>query len=123
MIAAVDRLFTEPAQHDPLGVRRRAGVSGSNGADIGQILALSDVLVSQRAFQQQVADQFAAVRRDIADMRQQIAVLTQNTDRQFAEMRQEVAAYHATVVGHGILISELDERLKLVEDRLGPEPL
>jgi len=41
------------------------------------------------------------------------------TDLRFDELRQEIREYHAAVVGHGIHISEHDERLNRIEDRLG----
>lgn len=37
-------------------------------------------------------------------------------------LRQAVTAYHATVLGHGILISELEDRLRRVEQHLGLSP-
>ena len=35
-----------------------------------------------------------------------------------ASLRQEVAQYHASVMGHGILISELDQRVRRIEEHL-----
>lgn len=35
-----------------------------------------------------------------------------------ASLRQEVAQYHASVMGHGILISELDHRVRRIEEHL-----
>ena len=32
-------------------------------------------------------------------------------------LRQAVTGYHASVMGHGILISELDERVRRIERR------
>jgi ABC-type transporter Mla subunit MlaD len=37
-------------------------------------------------------------------------------------LREAVTNYHATVLGHGILISELDERVRRIERRLNLEP-
>jgi cell division septum initiation protein DivIVA len=109
MIASVDRLFTQPAQHDPLGVRRKdAGVSGSNGADLGQVMALlSDVLIGQREMKQDIQ----ALTRRVDDLAEQVATL-----------RQDVAGYHASVIGHGILISEHDARLNRIEQHLDLPP-
>ena len=131
MIASVDRLFTQPAQHDPLGMRRRNGVSASNGTDLGQVLALlSDVLTGLRSFQGQVDDrfasidgQFASIDRQFASVRSEIAALRQDTASQMASLRGEVAAYHGSVVGHGILISDLDSRLSRVEQHLDLPPM
>ena len=36
--------------------------------------------------------------------------------------REAVTNYHATVLGHGILISELDERVRRIERHLNLEP-
>ncbi len=134
MIASVDRLFTKPAQHDPLGVRRRNGVSASNGTDLGQVLALlSDVLTGLRSFQEQVAGQFASVDARFASIDARFASVDRrfaSVESQFASLRGEisslrgeVAAYHASVVGHGILISELDSRLSRVEQHLDLPPI
>jgi len=127
MIASVDRLFTGPAQHDPLGVQRRPWVSESDGADMGQVLALlSDVLTGLREFQQQVDGQFADVGRKFADVdrqfasiRQEFADLRQDAGDQIASLRQEVTTYHGSVVGHGTLITEMDARLGRIERHLG----
>jgi hypothetical protein len=35
-----------------------------------------------------------------------------------ASLREAVTNYHATVLGHGILISELDERVRRIERHL-----
>jgi hypothetical protein len=35
-----------------------------------------------------------------------------------ASLRQEVAQYHASVMGHGILISDLDHRVRRIEEHL-----
>ena len=39
-----------------------------------------------------------------------------------ADLRATVTNYHSAVLGHGILISELDERLRRVERHLKLEP-
>jgi len=37
-------------------------------------------------------------------------------------LREAVTHYHSTVIGHGILISELDERVRRIERHLKLEP-
>jgi len=39
-----------------------------------------------------------------------------------ASLRQAVTEYHASVLGHGILISELDRRVRRIEDHLHLPP-
>jgi hypothetical protein len=38
------------------------------------------------------------------------------------ELASQVSAYHGAFVGHGMLISELDERLRQVEQDRGSPP-
>ncbi len=60
-----------------------------------------------------------------------LTALEQRVERGFADMatkveltelRQTVEAYHASVVGHGIAISELDSRTHRIEDHLALPP-
>jgi hypothetical protein len=39
-----------------------------------------------------------------------------------ASLRETMTNYHATVLGHGILSSELDERVRRIERRLNLDP-
>jgi hypothetical protein len=64
-------------------------------------------------------DRFAAIDRRFAGV-----------DRQFAEVRSDIAElrrtltqYHAPVLGHGILISELERRVHRLEDHLHLPPV
>lgn len=43
-------------------------------------------------------------------------------DSQVKGLRQTVVEYHSAVIGHGVLISEMDDRLRRVEQRLGLSP-
>ena len=83
-----------------------------NGADLGQGVAmLGNVLTAQEAVRVELHESRIEARRDSAAARRDLATL-----------RQTVAEYHASVLGHGVLISELDERLRRVEERLGLSP-
>ncbi len=79
-----------------------------NGADIGQVLAmLRDVLVVQNETRNEVRAQG----RKLDDLASQVTGL-----------RQAVDDYHAAVIGHGVLIGELDERVTRLEQRSEPPP-
>src|SRR5437763_17042230 len=54
---------------------------------------------------------FAAIDRKLGEMSADISGL-----------REAVTNYHASVLGHGILISELDERVRRIERHLKFEP-
>jgi cell division septum initiation protein DivIVA len=110
MIASVDRLFTAPVQRDPLGVHQKERrMSGGNGADLGQVLALlNDLIAMQRE-----------MRLDIRRLDTRVDDLTS----QVASLREEVRSYQAAMVGHGVLISEHNARLYRVEQHLNLPPL
>ena len=41
---------------------------------------------------------------------------------QFGSLREAVTHYHSSVLGHGILITELDARVRRIEDHLKLPP-
>ena len=67
-----------------------------------------------------------AVGRTVDALDRKVDALDRRVERKFADqgaeiarLRADVAAYHASVVGHGILISELDERVRRLEQDRG----
>jgi len=76
-----------------------------NGADLGSIygaiVALGQKLDRQDGRLSRLGGDMASLRADLAGL------------------LADVAAYHGSVMGHGVLISELDDRLRRVEQHLG----
>ena len=71
---------------------------------------------------QTMAAQLIVMQRDIQTMQRENAQFRAEVKREFidvrhdiATLRQDVATYHGSVMGHGILITELDERIRLLE--------
>ena len=64
-----------------------------------------------------VASDVRELRREVGEMRREVAQKADKDD--LARLRQAVVEYHSAVIGHGILISELDDRLRRVEQHLG----
>ena len=74
-----------------------------NGADLGAIYqAILAVAADVRSFRAEVKTEFGNVRAEMADL------------------RQAVADYHGAVIGHGVLIGELDERVRQLEQQREP---
>lgn len=97
-----------------------------NGVDLGAIYqAILAVAADARAFRAEVKAEFASVRAEIAnvrtDLRAEIASVRTDLRAEIDDLRQAVNAYHGSVVGHGVLISELDERVSRLERREPPE--
>jgi hypothetical protein len=68
----------------------------------------------------------ASLRADVAS---DLAILDSKIDRTRKELSDQIVGlrradvdYHTTVVGHGVLISEMEGRLRRVEQTLGLSP-
>ena len=91
-----------------------------NGTDLATIVAmLSQVLVDQQAFRAEVRTELAALKQDVAALKRDVASL--KTD--LAALNSKVEFYHSAVMGHGIMLTELDQRLRRVEHHLGLPPM
>jgi hypothetical protein len=114
-------------------------------SSVGEAIILSDEPESLilRMLRDMSAD-IAGVRADVASVRDElksdilslradvasdIATLDAKIDRtkkdlsdQIIGLRRAVVEYHTTVVGHGVLISEMEGRLRRVEQTLGFAP-
>ena len=99
-----------------------------NGTDLGSIVAmLHGVLQAQEAMRVELRGEIASLR---SELRGEIAVLRSDHGRklddlaaQVATLRQALTEYHSSVLGHGILISEIDARLRRVEQHLDLPPV
>ena len=64
----------------------------------------------------------AGLRGEIAALRSEHGRKLDDLASQIVTLRQTLTEYHASVLGHGILISELDARLRRVEQHLDLPP-
>lgn len=53
-----------------------------------------------------------------ADVASDIALLRKDVGDQIAGLRQAVTHYHSSVIGHGVLITDLEARVRRVEQHL-----
>lgn len=53
---------------------------------------------------------------ELRDMRQMMAGMA--TKAELADIRQALTQYHSSVMGHGIMISELEDRVRRIEQHL-----
>jgi hypothetical protein len=74
----------------------------------------------------EMRSEFSDVRAEMRSLRADVASdmidLEKRLNDQIARLRRAVMEYHSSAIGHGILISELDERLRRVEQRLDITP-
>ena len=101
-----------------------------NGTDLGHVTAMLQQMITMQAeFSHRLSEQahaLAQFRKEVAVKFQNVAAQFANVDAQFRnvnaelrDMRQAVNAYHGSVLGHGILVSELESKVGRIEDRLG----
>jgi hypothetical protein len=73
-----------------------------------------------------VDDLGADVRSELHSLRADVASdllnLEKRVNDQFVALRRSVMEYHSTTIGHGMLYSELDERVRRIEQRLDLSP-
>lgn len=104
-------------------------MSGVNGPDIAAVYQLLTEVARRVAGHDARLDGIAAYLTDHDRKLDGIAAYLGEHDRKLdhlaagvASLREAVTHYHSSVIGHGILISELDERVRRIERHLKLEP-
>ncbi len=105
-------------------------MAAGNGVDLGQIVSMLVNLTTQvgtlqaevgalRAEVGTLRAEIGTLRADVGTLRADLDSFRRETKAELAGLRQTIELYHGSVVGHGIAITELNERLERVEDHLG----
>jgi hypothetical protein len=68
----------------------------------------------------QLRGEIGSLRADVAS---DFATMQKETREQIVGLRRAVVEYHSSVVGHGLLISEHEERLRRIKQTLNLPPL
>ena len=63
----------------------------------------------------------ADIAADLIDVRREIGAARKDLSEQIVGLRRAVIEYHTSVIGHGVLISESEARLRRVEQHLNLE--
>jgi hypothetical protein len=79
-----------------------------------------------RRLEVKLDDNIADVRSEIRSLRADVAsdllTVEKRLSEQIVGLRRAVVEYHSSAVGHGVLISEFEERLRRVEQHLNLGP-
>jgi hypothetical protein len=84
-------------------------------ADIARLDEKIDVKVD--GVKSELRSEINSLRADVAA---DFLALRKETGEQIAGLRRAVVEYHSAVLGHGVLISDLEARVRRVEQHLGP---
>ena len=87
-----------------------------NGVDLGAIYQLLSTVAEAVTRHDRALE---ALGRDVAAMRRDMTGMERSIRADVAELRQAVTHYHSSVIGHGILISELEARVRRLEEHTG----
>jgi ABC-type transporter Mla subunit MlaD len=97
-------------------------MSGVNGPDIAAVHQLLSEVARTVAGHDRKLDGLTA---DVAELRETVVRHDRKLDdlaAGLASLREAVTHYHSSVIGHGILLSELDDRVRRIERHLKLEP-
>jgi septation ring formation regulator EzrA len=91
-------------------------------ADITSVKANVELMRSQMVTKDELASEIRSLRADVASdllaMQEKNNAEHKATREMVVGLRRAVIDYHSSVIGHGILISELDARMRRVEAHL-----
>jgi ABC-type transporter Mla subunit MlaD len=102
--------------------RHNFHMSGINGPDIAAVYQLLTQVARTVTGHDRKLDDLST---EVAGLREVVAAHDRKLDdlaAGLASLRDTVTHYHSSVLGHGILISELDERVRRIERHLRLEP-
>lgn len=96
----------------------------ATGSDIRDVRgAIGEIRSDLARVRAQIADVIANANSLRADVASDLLVMRRELTEQIVGLRRAVVDYHTSVVGHGVLISDLDARLRRVEQRLDLPPM
>lgn len=107
-----------------------SGGGGPNGADIGAVYTLLREVAGQVSSQSQMlashGRMLVALNELVTSHGQRLTSLERGQSdlrTSLQDLRQTVVEYHASVLRHGIMISELEDRVRRIERHLELPPI
>ena len=88
----------------------------------GEMASENDVVALKSELKNDLADLRSDVKSLRADVASDLAEVEKRLGDRIAHLNRAVMEYHSSAVGHGVLISEFEERLRRVEQHLKLPP-
>jgi phage shock protein A len=92
-------------------------------ADIGDLREKSVTKADFATLEAKLAEVRSNMNTLRADVASDLLTTRKELSEQIVGLRRAVVDYHASVIGHGMLISDLDARLRRVEQHLNLPPM
>ena len=87
-------------------------------AELGTVRTEVEAIRSDMATKNDLADVRSEMQSLRADVASDLLVARKETSEQIVGLRRAVIEYHSSVIGHGVLISELEARVRRMEQHL-----
>ncbi len=87
--------------------------------DLREEMATKDDIADVRS---EIKSLRADVASDIMNLEKQIKEQEKRLSEQISGLRRSVMEYHSSAIGHGVLLSEFEERLRRLEEHAGFTP-
>jgi chromosome segregation ATPase len=88
---------------------------------------ISDVKADVDSLRRDLTNKIADVRSEVKSLRADVASDLISVEKRLGDrishLNRAVIEYHSTAVGHGLLYTEIDERLRRVEEQLKLPPI
>jgi CRISPR/Cas system type I-B associated protein Csh2 (Cas7 group RAMP superfamily) len=78
----------------------------------------ADVVRIEKRLEDKIADVDAKVMSLAADVASDFLSLEKRLSEQISGLRRSVMEYHSTAIGHGVVFTELEERVRKIEQHL-----
>jgi hypothetical protein len=88
----------------------------------GEVSGLRSTMATKDDLSELRADLHSEIHSLRAYVASDLLTMEKRMGDQFVALRRSVMEYHSTAVGHGILYSELEERVRRIEQRLDITP-
>ncbi len=96
-------------------LRGMRGDMGEMRADMGEMRAVMATKADLAEVKSELKSDIHSLRADVAS---DMLTMQKDTRDQIGGLRRAVIEYHSAVVGHGMIISELEARVRRVEQHL-----
>ena len=105
-------------QPDNLVLQHLRGLRADFADMKGELKSVREEMATKADLKADLNSLRADVASDLLEVRKEIAGLRKETREQIVGVRRALIEYHSAVVGHGMLISDLEERVRRLEQHL-----
>ncbi|MDP3068310.1 MAG: hypothetical protein Q8M72_06520 [Methylocystis sp.] len=112
--------MSDEPENSTLALQRK--IDGTVDSLREEMATKSDVADVRSELRSEIHSLRADVGSDIMNLEKQIKELEKRLRDQISGLRRSVMEYHSSQIGHGVLLTEFEERLRRLEEHVGLTP-